>query len=159
MLQLQVLNGQDAGKCLSFQQSVVHIGTEIGNDFRVSDAQMSGYHGQIICSREGHYSYSDLQSEHGTRVRAQELDVYLHNTQFPQSVALAGDVEFEIGSTIIACQYRDELEEAIDIRRVSSSVLPSPLTCDESTMRTPKSRVDVMRGATMTLMSDVPAMR
>lgn len=136
MLQLQVLNGQDAGKCLSFQQSVIHIGTEIGNDFRVSDAQMSGYHGQIICSREGHYSYSDLQSEHGTRVRAQELDVYLHNTQFPQSVALAGDVEFEIGSTIIACQYRDELEEAIDIRRVSSlSLLTLPRSGDVDMMR------------------------
>ena len=136
MLQLLVLNGQDAGKCLSFQQSVVHIGTEIGNDFLVSDAQMSGYHGQIICSREGHYSYSDLQSEHGTRVRAQELDVYLHNTQFPQSVALAGDVEFEIGSTIIACQYRDELEEAIDIRRVSSlSLLTLPRSGDVDMMR------------------------
>lgn len=136
MLQLQVLNGQDAGKCLCFQQSVVHIGAEIGNDFRVSDAQMGRYHGQILCSREGHYSYCDLQSEHGTRVHAQGLDVYLHNPQFPQSVALTGDVLLEIGQTVIACRICAVACEDVQIRRVSSlSLLTLPRSGDVDMMR------------------------
>lgn len=104
MLQLQVIHGKNAGKCLCFQQSVVHIGTEIGNDFRIEDAQGSAYHGKFVCS-QGHYAYCDLQSEHGTRVRASGVDVMLYSRQMPQSVALMGEAHLSIGESEILCRY------------------------------------------------------
>lgn len=136
MLQLQVICGQDAGKCLRFQQSVVHIGSEIGNDFRVIDAEMSEYHGQIFCSREGHYSYCDLQSVHGTRVRSASIDVFLYSRQVPQSVALVGIVQLQIGETVIECSYADDVSMSTDITLAHAlSMLTLPRSNDVDMMR------------------------
>lgn len=105
MLQLQVIYGKDAGKCLSFQQSAVNIGTDPGNDFRLTDNEVSEYHGRFTCNHDaGHYAYCDLQSLHGSRVQSSTIDVQLYSHQMPQSIALAGDTTLSVGQTVIRCQ-------------------------------------------------------
>ncbi len=52
MLQLEVIYGRDAGKSMNFQQSVVRIGTDPGNDFQLSDPEVSEHHGKLMCAHE-----------------------------------------------------------------------------------------------------------
>ncbi|MBO4349878.1 MAG: FHA domain-containing protein [Proteobacteria bacterium] len=106
MLQLQVIYGKDAGKCVRFQQSVVYIGSDPGNDFQLNDSEISEYHGQFVCNHEaGHYAYCDLQSTRGSRIRSSSLDVELFSHQMPQSVALAGECMLWVGQSMLRCTY------------------------------------------------------
>ena len=106
MLQLQVIYGKDAGKCMRFQQSVVYIGSDPGNDFQLNDSEISEYHGQFVCNHEaGHYAYCDLQSTRGSRIRSSSLDVELFSHQMPQSVALAGECMLWVGQSMLRCTY------------------------------------------------------
>lgn len=106
MLQLQVIYGKDAGKCVRFQQSVVHIGSDPGNDFQLNDDEISEYHGRFTCNQAaGHYAYCDLQSTHGSRVRSASIDVLLYSHQMPQSVAIAGECVISLGQSLIQCSY------------------------------------------------------
>ena len=104
MLQLQVIYGKDAGKCVRFQQSVILIGSDPGNDFSLEDVEISRHHGRLTCNHgAGHYAYCDMQSERGTRVRSSNLDVMLYSHQLPQSVAIAGDCMLTLGQSMIRC--------------------------------------------------------
>ena len=112
MLQLQVIYGKDAGKCLNFRQSVVHIGTDSGNDFQLTDNSVSGMHGQFTCNHDGHYAYCDLQSERGSRVRSASIDVLLYSHQLAQSVPLTGEVLLSIGQSVVRCNMaQDEVSD------------------------------------------------
>lgn len=106
MLQLEVIYGKDAGKCMNFQQNVICIGSDSGNDFQLTDAEISEHHGRFTCDHEaGHYAYCDLQSARGTRVRSSSIDVLLYSHQLAQSVALAGECMIFIGQSMIRCSY------------------------------------------------------
>lgn len=106
MLQLEVIYGKDAGKCMNFQQNVICIGSDNGNDFQLTDAEISEHHGRFTCDHEaGHYSYCDLQSARGTRVRSSSIDVLLFSHQLAQSVALAGECMLFLGQSMIRCSY------------------------------------------------------
>lgn len=136
MLQLQVLSGQDAGKRASFQQSVVHIGTEAGNDFCVSDGLASGYHGRFLRAGDGGWSYSDLQSANGTRVQSPMSDVYLRNAQISQTVALGSETQLTIGETVLSCRIGEEIAEGFSAERViGASILTLPRSNDVGMMR------------------------
>jgi hypothetical protein len=105
MLELQVIDGKDTGKCIRFQQSVVHIGTDPGNDFQLSDSHVSAYHGKFTCNHDaGHYAYCDLQSDGGSRIQTSNINVLLFSHQMPQSLALAGEIKLSIGETVIQCR-------------------------------------------------------
>lgn len=133
MLQLEVIYGRDAGKCMNFQQSVVHIGSDSGNDFQLSDPEISEYHGQFNCNREaGHYAYCDLQSTRGTRVRSTSLDVLLFSHQLAQSVALAGECMLFLGQSMIRCTYLPNIpsEQRKVFRICSSSLHPQKIVGD-----------------------------
>ena len=103
MIQLQVIYGRDAGKCVRFQQSVVHIGTDPGNDFQLTDPEISEYHGQFTNTHESSYSYCDMLSARGTRVRSANIDVLLFSHQLPQSVALTGECTLSLGQSVVQC--------------------------------------------------------
>ncbi|MBQ9818391.1 MAG: HD domain-containing protein [Proteobacteria bacterium] len=123
MLQLQVIYGKDAGKCVRFHQSIVHIGSDPGNDFQLNDAESSQYHGEITCNHEAnHYAYRDLQSDHGTRVRSANIDVMLYSHQMAQSVAIAGECMLHIGQSTLRCTYIPSPE----------SIVPNTVQCVSS---------------------------
>ncbi|MBQ9395072.1 MAG: FHA domain-containing protein [Proteobacteria bacterium] len=91
---------------MNFHQSVVHIGSDPGNDFQLTDPEISEYHGRFTCNHEAsHYAYCDLQSEHGTRVRSSTVDVRLFSQQLAQSVALAGECMLFLGQSMVRCTY------------------------------------------------------
>ena len=124
MLQLEVINGKDTGKCIRFQQSVVHIGTDPGNDFQLTDAEVSEYHGKFTCNHEaGHYAYCDLQSKRGSRIKTPANNVLLFSHQMPQSMALAGEILLSVGQTVIQCrpiQNSEAQAETVKPRRVAA---------------------------------------
>ena len=128
MLQLQVIYGKDAGKCVRFQQSVIRIGSDPGNDFSLNDVEISRHHGRLTCNHgAGHYAYCDMQSERGTRVRSSNLDVNLFSHQMPQSVAIAGDCMLSLGQSMIRCTMLPsaQVTEPSNIKRVASLQLHS----------------------------------
>ena len=105
MLQLQVISGKDTGKCIRFQQSVVQIGTDPGNDFQLTDPEVSEYHGKFTCNHDaGHYAYCDLQSDRGSTIQTPTINVRLYSHQMPQSIALAGECYLSVGQTVIQCR-------------------------------------------------------
>lgn len=128
MLRLEVIYGKDAGKCMQFQQSVVHIGSEIGNDFQLTDPDISGFHGRFTCSDPSHYAYCDLQSAQGSRIQAASIDIFLYNHQLPQVVSLAGKVVLSIGQSKIRCDLlQDAKGENCPILKLASRSLSDPL--------------------------------
>lgn len=91
---------------MNFHQSVVHIGADPGNDFQMTDPEISEYHGRFTCNHEAsHYAYCDLQSNRGTRVRSSSVDVRLFSQQLAQSVALAGECMLFLGQSMVRCTY------------------------------------------------------
>lgn len=105
MLHLQVVYGKDAGKSVVFRQSVVHIGSDSGNDFQLHDDEISEYHGRLSSLETGHFSYCDLQSETGSRVRSSAMDVSLYSHQMQQSVAIAQECIIQLGKTTLQCTW------------------------------------------------------
>ncbi len=134
MIQLQVIYGKDAGKCVRFQQSVVHIGTDPGNDFQLTDPEISEYHGQFTNTHESSYSYCDMLSAKGTRVRSANIDVLLFSHQLPQSVALTGECTLSLGQSVLQCTSIPNLLQdgpAAQVQRTETLLLHAlPQTTD-----------------------------
>ncbi|MCL2326304.1 MAG: FHA domain-containing protein [Proteobacteria bacterium] len=124
MLQLQVIHGKDSGKKACFQKGVVRIGTDCDNDFQLSDPSVSRFHGVFVCHHhEERCSYSDLQSQGGSRVSSTSVRVTLQNRQRAQSVVLPDSSLLSIGTTTIQCTH---------IRDSAASDVPHATQCRES---------------------------
>ena len=170
MLQLEVIYGRDAGKCMNFHQSVVHIGADPGNDFQMTDPEISEYHGRFTCNHEAsHYAYCDLQSDHGTRVRSSNVDVRLFSQQLAQSVALAGECMLFLGQSMVRCTYAFEPSESPkrpvqQIKSVSIQELTAPddvemlsfLLETATALTTKTTHQPVMSYLTLTLLQRLP---
>ncbi|MBR4985479.1 MAG: HD domain-containing protein [Proteobacteria bacterium] len=170
MIQLQVIYGRDAGKCGRFQQSVVHIGTDPGNDFQLTDPEVSEYHGQFTNAHEASYAYCDMLSARGTRVRSASIDVLLFSHQLPQSVALTGECTLSLGQSVIqctnipnappdSCGMRIQHTETLPLHTLSPSDDPKLLAflLDISTALTSKTTYEaVMTHLAQMLMLQIP---
>lgn len=137
MLRIEVISGKSVGKCATFNQRIVRVGTAIGTDFQIQDDLASGSHG-LFSTRPGHdsYIYEDMQSTHGTRVHSKQANVVLLNHNNPQQILLSCDAMVHIGRSVLRCSC--EPDEPVDVRdqvsRIMSISQPehrSPANLDE----------------------------
>jgi pSer/pThr/pTyr-binding forkhead associated (FHA) protein len=71
-LNLEVIEGPDAGKQISVDRAVV-IGRDPGSDLVLEDGEVSGQHARITPSPDGSATVEDLESTNGTFVNQNEL--------------------------------------------------------------------------------------
>lgn len=132
MLRIEVISGKNTGKCASFNDRVVRIGTAFDNDFQIDDDMADENHG-YFAMRPGYdsYYYQDLRSMHGTRLHNQSADLVLLDHQECQKALLSQDVTVYIGRTVLRCicTQSEQVErgiEPIEIARILSRDVSCP---------------------------------
>lgn len=102
MLRLSVIKGPDKGKTQVFHSTRVTIGDDGRNDFELTDAMVSRFHG-VFEVQDDHkrYVFRDLGSLNGSYIRCGSTNHRLHNRNVPQSVVLEGRAQLALGQTLI----------------------------------------------------------
>jgi pSer/pThr/pTyr-binding forkhead associated (FHA) protein len=118
-LNLEVIEGPDAGKQLAVDRPVV-IGRDPSSDLVLQDGEVSGKHARITPSPDGSATVEDLESTNGTFVNQNELEGPAHLE--------AGD-ELLLGVSVLQIRSLD------DFRARGSGVvqLPPGLAMSERT--------------------------
>ena len=98
-LNLEVIEGPDAGKQLALDKPVV-IGRGPDVDFVLEDGEASQQHARVTPSPDGTATVEDLETANGTFVNGNELIGPTH---------LDADDELLIGVSVIKLRTRDEL--------------------------------------------------
>lgn len=98
-LNLEVIEGPDAGKQLALDEPVV-IGRGPESDFVLEDGEASQRHARVTPSPDGTATVEDLETANGTFVNGNELIGPTH---------LDADDELLIGVSVIKLRTRDEL--------------------------------------------------